>query len=190
MSTRLILLIVVAGGLAIAFAVKSSSPPSAEAEADSATKLDGAAGVSLEEYRLLQTALADRPLAGSEPEVPPEFVLDVSVDRTGRKNRIYVDISEVHGYYVETFRLLLYYKPTPDTTVDDSPLKIDHFVDRFLPANETLRVCFDVVPAELGRIGGALGGDDNWGAVVVSYNRARAQNPDPLPKLPNAFDCD
>lgn len=190
MSTRLILLVLVAAGLAIGVGVKFSAPPNVSAEVDEDQLFAGKSGVPFDVVAQTQKALADRPLPGSEPPVPPEFILDVSVDPTGKKNRLYIDVTEVHGYYVETFRFGLYYKLTPDMSYEESPLTVDHFVDTFVPANDTLRVCMDFVPAELNRAEGVMGTDENWGAVVLFHGRAREKNPEPLPLLANAFDCD
>ncbi len=189
MSKRLILMVLVAGALAVTFAMKSSAPPQTEAAPGDDQMLAGERGVTLEQYRKLQTPLDKRALPGREPEEEPEFVVDVSVDPTGRKHRAFIDISEVHGFYVETFRIGLFFKPSPDTTLEDSPIKIDHFADQYIPANGTLRTCVDVVPSELNKAGGVMGADENWDAVVLSHGRVREANPDPMPVQADAFDC-
>lgn len=189
MKIRLILLVVVAGGLAIAFAVRSSAPPQSGAPETEDAVLAGERGVSLEQYRLLQTSLDRRELSGREPEVGPEFIVEVSVDPTGRKNRAFVDISETHGFYVETFRIGVFFKSKPETTLDDSPLTVEHFADQFIPANGTLRTCIDFNPNELNKVGGVMGLDENWHAEVLTYGRAREANPNPLPEQAEAFDC-
>ena len=138
----------------------------------------------------MQKALSERDLPGREPAEEPEFFINVTVDPTGRKNRLFLDVSEAHGYYVETFRFVVWYKPTPATTLGESPLRIEDFKDVYLAANETLRVCVDLVPSDLAKTNGDMGADENWDAVIVRHGRAREQNPDPLPILADAFDCD
>ena len=186
MSARLMILVVAAGTLAVAFAVRSSSPPYQGVRVEADQELAGDVGRSVHDYRVLQTPLSKRPLAGREPENEPEFLINVSVDPTGRKNRAYIDISEVHGYYVETFKLGLMYKATETESIQ----LIEHFVDRYLPADDTLRICVDLVPLELNKVGGIMGHDEDWDAVVLSHGRVRETNPDPLPELAEAFDCD
>jgi hypothetical protein len=191
MTVRLIILVVVAGFLAVAFAMKSSAPPIEPSEADFGEELVALKdGTTIEQVREMQLPLGDRFLPGEEPDVPPEFDVRVSVERTGRKFRLFLDISERHGYYVETFRVIAWYKPTPDTTEHESPIVIEDFKEVYLPANDTVRVCLDAVPSEVGKIpDGDLGTDANWGADVIFYGRARTQNPQPLPLLADAFDC-
>jgi hypothetical protein len=189
MSIRLILLILVAAGLAIGFAMKSSAPPTMQTEA-AELAFDTDDGRTLDEIREEQRTLAERPLPGEEPPVEPEFAVAVSVDPTGKKNRLLLDVTEEHGYYVESFRIGVWYKPTPDTTLQESPWRSETFVDLYLKSNETLRVCMDLVPAEANKFGGHLGSAENWEGKVLWHNRSREKNPAELPRLAEAYDCD
>ena len=187
MNPRLIILIVVAAGLAVFFAIRLSSPPKPEAQT---VVNDGLSPAERERLKVIQTPLRNRPLAGKEPDVPPELAIRVEVDPTGKKNRLDYYITEKHGYYVESFEIEFYYKPKPDTTPDDSPLAMIHRVENeYLKANDTLASCFFVVPAELEDVGGEIGASKNWGARILSHGRARMQNPDPLP-LVDKVKCD
>jgi len=189
MSIRLVLLVVIAAALAVGFAMKSSAPPPAPTEAADVS-YDTDDGRTLDEIREEQRTLAERPLPGEEPPVEPEFAVAVSVDPTGKKNRLLLDVTEAHGYYVETFRIGVWYKPTPETTLENAPWKAETFVDVYLKSNETLRVCMDVVPAEINRFGGHLGREENWEAVVLWHNRSRERNPEHLPRLAEAYTCE
>ena len=66
-------------------------------------------------------------------------------------------------------------------TEEDSPLVLNQFFDRYMPARENLRLCLEVVPAELQRVGGDIGATSDWNAEVVWHNRWRANNPNQFP---------
>ena len=108
-------------------------------------------------------------------------VVQVEVDRSKGKNRLFFTISEAHGFYVEQFRVRFWYVKEGVTGPEDSPVNVTQFFDRFLPAKDTLRVCMEVVPAELTRVNGDMGDTSNWKAEIVWHGRARAKNPDPMP---------
>ena len=188
MSPRLIILIVVAAGFAVFLALRMSAPSKPEQQV---ALDDGVTDAERQKLREAQTPLWQRKLAGKEPDVPPDLAIRVEVDPTGKKNRLHYYITEAHGYYVETFEIEFYYKPTPDTTSENSPLTITHRAENeYLKAKDTLASCFDVVPAELADVGGSIGTSKNWGAEIVSHGRARMQNPDPLPVLEKVAKCD
>ena len=140
----------------------------------------------------LQTALSKRALAGEEPAEEAEFDVQVEVDTTGQKRRLYFYLTEAHGYYVETIDIDFYYKPTPDTEYEESPLVVPVHLDEYLKANEVGEGCIEVVHAELDDVSEeiTMGTSENWEAVVVDYGRARAENPDPLPPAEKTVHCD
>lgn len=183
MSMRLVILVVVAGALAVAFAMRSSAPPEPPDKFDT--------GLSDQELRLVrekQTMLLNRPLPGREPEVPPEFNVEVVVDPTGTKNRLYFYITEAHGYYVEDFALLVWFNSTGFEAGPENSRTFQHYVNKYLKANDTLVDCMELVKPELDSLGGDIGTDRNWGAEVTSHGRAREKNPDPLPIPADDFD--
>jgi hypothetical protein len=176
MNPRLLILIVVAAGMAIYFAsIKSGSkpvdtPPDSLMTAEEQQRIDD-----------VKKTLDKLPLAGSEPAEEPDVAVQVEVDRSKGKNRLYFTITEAHGYYVEQFSVRFWYVKAGVTGPEDSPVNITQFFDRFLPAKGTLRVCMEVVPAELKDVGGDMGDSGNWKAEIAEHGRARAQNPDPMP---------
>ena len=178
MSIRLVILLVLVVCLAVAFAVRSSAPP----PAPTAAELDsGLTPEELNEIRIQQTPIVERELAGSKPEVPPEFFVYVRVDPTGKKNRLYLDVTEAHGYYVEGLTLDVWFSPGGAETGPGRSGVFTHYINKYLKANETLVDCMDLVRPEIERIGGDMGVDADWAADVVRYGRARVANPDPLP---------
>ncbi len=124
-----------------------------------------------------QLELRERHLEGEEPDVPPVFQIQVEVPQDVGGNRIYLHITEEHGYYVETFNIYLYKKETPDQFVE---LRYN----RYLEANGTLTIKENIVGPELAtNFGGEMGTSEDWEARVQRYGRARVENPDPLPEL-------
>lgn len=185
MGPRLVILLVLAVILAILAGVKFSSPkPETVSNAPEATNTGDVEMIGVTNKRL-----DERPLAGEEPPVPPEFSIQVEVNKSTGKNRLEYWITEEHGYYVETFQIRFFHKENPDDTLADSSFFFDHFVNKFVPARESLHDCIEVVSAELVNVGGDIGETDNWGAEILTYGRARMENPDPLPLLSNVVDC-
>lgn len=184
MKPRLIILVVAAAALTLYMATRTAAPPPNEADDDTALKGDELANI-----RLLQTLLELRPLEGQEPPEMADLSIQVEVDPTGEKNRLYYYITEAHGYYVETFKITFYFKPDPDTPIEDSPLRVSTYLDDYLKAKDTLRSCTEIVPGELGRVGGVMGTSEQWGAEITEYGRARMHNPDPLPPLTEVGKC-
>lgn len=186
MQPRLIILVLVAIGLGITAAIKLSGkstavePPTDQLDAD----------VDRAQIELLQTMLGARPLAGEEPPEEPDLQIQVAVNTTSGKNRLDFWITEAHGYYVEEFVLEFWYKTEPDMQPEDSPLTVPHNLQAYVQANQTLRDCVEVVPAELDRVGGDIGTTENWGARILRHGRARVKNPDPLPPLADRLPCD
>jgi hypothetical protein len=189
MKPRLLILIVLAGGLAVYFASASNKPAGAPQNGLDPTSGDDR-NLTERQRRESITDLAALPLAGDEPAEPADLSVTVAVDTSSGKNRLYVTLSEAHGYYVESFRVRLWYKDTPDTGYADSSLRLQAVIDKYIRANETLRDCLEVVPAELASIGGDIGSTEDWRAEIAWHGRARAQDPDPLPYRPNDGRCD
>lgn len=188
MNVRLLILIVVAGGMAVYFAVgKNKESVVIEIDEDPTSNEPGGS------KKIETRTPADFPLPGREPADPPEapddFAVTVEVDRSTGKNRLYFNITEKHGYYVETFRLLAWYKRPGVTGPEDSPLTVPHYLNDYLKANETLRTCIEVVPAELSRVGGDIGKSENWEARIDHYDRAREKNPDQFPPVIRVNSC-
>ena len=177
MSIRLIILLLAAGGLAVGFAMKVSSPQEVIEEPE------------VFEPDPCQTPLANRTLVGKEPETEPVFDVQVEVDHSTNKNRLVFNVSELHGYYVESIRILYWYRTRPDMTPEESPLRLEHYMDKYISSNEVLRECIELVPAEMRHIDGDIGEAENGAAEVTDYNRARLVNPDNLPGR-CGFECE
>lgn len=191
-SPRLLILIAAAAGMAIFLAMRPASPAPDVVAAKEPTFLPAEEGQSLEQIRGLQKMLSERELPGEDPVIPAEFDVQVEVDPSGEKNRLYYYINELHGYYVETVRLELWYVETPDTTRDESQLVVPAVINDYIKANETYKGCLEAVPAELNDLAGhpGIGTDENWRGRVISYDRARETNPDPLPLVVRMSTCD
>lgn len=187
MSARLLILIVLAGGLAVYFAVAKNRAPTVVEPA--AEDDDGITKEERERIDQEKIELYQRPLPGKEPAEAPDLAVTIELDRTSGKNRLYFNISESHGYYVETFRIQVWYTRAGVTGPEDSPLRFTVYKNEFLKANETFRTCAEVVPAELSRVGGDMGTTQNWDARIISHGRARGKNPDPLPLVTDMDRC-
>jgi len=187
MSARLLILIVLAGGLAVYFAVaKNQAPAVVEPTIENE---DWMTQEEVDRVREEGIEVCKRPLPGKEPDVPPDLAVTVEVDRISGKNRLFYNITESHGYYVETFRVQVWYVRPGVTGPEDSPSRFEVYFDNFLKANETFRTCAEVVPAELSRVGGDMGTTENWDARIVWHCRAREKNPDPLPIVTEMDRC-
>ena len=124
-----------------------------------------------------QLLLSERLLDGEEPDVAPILVVQVEIPDTVGGTTLYLNITEEHGYYVESFFVHVYKKETPGQFVE-------FFLNLFLEANGTLRVEQNIVPAEMAsKFGGSMGTSEDWAARVARYNRARVESPNPLPDL-------
>lgn len=180
MKARLLILLVAAIGLAVFFATRSVPSLNDSSAADLRSMVP-------DEIKNAQVMLRDLPLPGEEPP-DVDLSIQVEVNPADAKNRLYYYITEAHDYYVEQFEITFYYKPTPDTVIEDSPLRVPALVDEYLKAGETFEGCIEVVPAELGNIGGEMGMSENWDAELT-YDRARAEDPDPLPPDKRLVEC-
>lgn len=187
MSARLLILIVLAGVLAVYFAVgKNRAPAVVDPAAEDDEWMTREERDRIDQEKI---ELPNRPLPGEEPPEPPDLAVTVEVDRTSGKNRLYFNITESHGYYVETFRINVWYKREGVNGPQDSPLHFTVYKNEFLKANETFRTCAEVVPAELSRVGGDMGTTENWDAEIIFHGRAREKNPDPLPAVTDMDRC-
>ena len=165
MNARLVILILVAGALAIYFAMRSSAPPNEEDISFPTYPDQDEDRPKPEELELLST----QHIPGEEPPEDPEFDVRVEVDTSTGKNRLYLNITERHGYFAESFSVVIWYKDASTTGPDDSPLVLTHYINKYLKANETFRDCLEVVPAELANIGGDIGDTGDWEAKLSPY---------------------
>lgn len=167
MKPRLLILCACLGGMAIWVALTGSAPadPVGEIEEQS------------QEVQDSKKMLYEWDLPGEEPSVELEFDMSVWVDDADDKNRLYFSISEIHGYYVESLSLDFYYKPTPETTYEESRLRLPMYVNAYIKAGETLTSFVEVVPGELKAVDGDFGTTENWGLEITYFGRAREKNP-------------
>jgi hypothetical protein len=189
MKPRLVILLVVVILLAVVWAVKVSAPRPAVVD-EAVTQIEDDANLSEKDYRELGTPLSKRPLPGREPPEEPELSVQVDVNTSSNKHRLDYYISEAHGYYVEAFQIEFWYKIRPDMQPADSPLRFVHHLEDYVQANQTLKDCLEVVPAELSQVGDEIGTSENWDARVIWHGRARVENPDPLPRVARIRTCD
>ncbi len=186
MNARLLILIVVAGALAVGLALRPMKPEKA-GQTKPGYQVPG--NRTIEAIRQGKQSLKKRNLPGETPPEAPIFHIDVEVDRSNGKNRLVYYLTEEHGYYVQWFRINFWYTDGTIESADESPLVVPQAIERYLKANDTLTYCLEVVHPELEKIGGDIGTSENWEATIVSYGRYRAQNPDPLPVLGEAGAC-
>jgi len=181
MKTRLILLLVLAIGMTMFLVFRPKTPENQQPDFEQTLTA---------EQELMKIPLSQRDLPGDEPPEPAEVRVSVEVDPQDAKNRLYLVFSEAHGYYVETLQVDIYHAVTDDETGEQ---ELQYFMsnpfDVYIEAKEVLRHCILLVPAEMQRIDGNLGTSDDWEAEVTSYGRARVENPDPLPPLPEESWC-
>jgi hypothetical protein len=187
MKPRLLILIVAAAGLAVYFASLKSRPVSTKVDAPDESILSDEERKQID---LTQKMLDTFPLSGKEPAEPADLSVLVEVDRSKGKNRLYFTISERHGYYVEQLKVRLWWKKGGVKEPKDSPLDAEQFFDRYLKANETLRLCMEVVPFELAKVGGDIGRTEDWGSEIAWHGRVRDKNPNPLPPDKDLGRCD
>jgi len=183
MKARMLILLVAAAGLAIYYALRE--PPVHEVPIQTAEGKPP----DWEHEKPLWTF----PLPGDLPDVPPSFDITVEVDTSSGKNRLYFNVTETHGYYVEAPRIRFWYSGGDKyPNFEDSPITRTHYLNRYVKANETLRFCIELVPAELAHVGGDIGATGDWSAIVIHYppGRYRVANPDPLPRVDESTLCD
>jgi hypothetical protein len=189
MGVRLLILVALAGGLAVYFAFAKKPAPAAEPEQDTLIMTASGGVGETETVREIQKLVTEQDIGGEEPEVEPEFDLKVEVDTSSGKNRLYFTISEKHGYYVDEFQLVAYWVEEGVTGPEDSPLSVPIHLNLYKKANETLRTCVEIVPAELANIGGDIGTTKDWEVMLAAYGRAREENPDKFPVISEVGQC-
>lgn len=178
MSARLLILVALAAGLAVYFATKKPAVPQAIEELEAPSAKERA---DLDE---VQTPLPKRNIIGEIPSEKPRVSVKFEVESTKGKNRLVFYITEEHGYYVDGFEIDFWYKANPEMTRSQSPLPLNHkILNRYLPANETLKDCLELTDAEMRRINEDMGTSENWGAEIKAFGHYFSKNPDPLPKL-------
>lgn len=178
MKPRLIILLSLVVILGIYFVTRSPS---------TSTPVDDSSGSG---HKVIKD-LTQQDIPGEEPTVPPEFDVRVEVDQSKGKNRLRYSISEKHGYFVETMRVIFWYvKPGENTTEENTALTVPHYINDFIEAKKTFEGFIEVVPAELSNVGGKIGTTENWRGRVIWHNRARMQNPSPLPERPGSASSD
>lgn len=178
MNARLIILIVLAGALAVYFALRKPPAPKPIEEIEAPNPQERA---DLDE---LQTPLPSRNLTGLTPPERPRFSIRMDVDNSKGKNRLLMYISEEHGFYADGFDIDFWYRKTPDMPRADSPLPLNHkILNRYLPARETLVDCIELTDAEMRRINEDMGTAENWAAEIKHFGHCFLDNPDPIPRL-------
>ena len=170
MKPRLLIMFACLAGMAIWVAMPGPAPADLVGEIEEPSQ----------ELQDSKKMLYEWELPGEEPSVELEFDMNVWMDDTDDKNRLYFSISEIHGYYVETLNLDFYYKPTPETTYEESRLKLPVYVNNYIKAGETLTSFMEVVSGELKAVDGDFGTTENWGLEITGYGRARENNPEVL----------
>lgn len=180
MGARLIILILFGALLAVYYAVRTPAAPNAHVQEEHFKSLIDEPGLLLWHYDL----------PGTEPIEPPDLELTFRVDPNDGKNRIYFNLSEAHDYYVETFVLEFWYLSDPDMAFEDSPVQIEHYVDKYIKAGDVLEDYLDVADAELANVDGQLGTTENWAGRLTGRGptRARTTNP-PEPRREEVQDC-
>lgn len=190
MNARFLILLAVAGGVAVYAVIRAPSEPVGSVTSDAPV----ISGTEEEAAKIKETQrnLWERDLPGEDPEIPPEFSVTVEVDQSKGKNRLVLYVTEANGYYAEYFNYHIWWHE-PGAVLDNprlqSPVFIDHWANRFMKAGEVFRECIEVVPAELEHVGYDIGTGENWSAIVKSCNRARAKDPDPLPTVTEIGHC-
>lgn len=184
MNARLLILIVLAGGLAIFFATRASAPAS-----DDPIRQTTGSPEEMERIKELETPLHERPLPGSEPQVPPVFDVRVEADLTSAMNRLFFYITEEHGYYVETFTIAIRHFDNPDLEWEDGTYVASTYILDILKANETLKLCADITNNELEALGGVMDDSSHWRAQVTKHGRAREKNPEKFPLVDDFGKC-
>lgn len=184
MNARLLILLGLAVILGVGLYAKKSVQSTATTVQEAADEDEDLSPEEREQIRQRQKLLEERDLPGEDPPDPPELSIQVEVDRSSGKNSLCAYITEAHGYYVETFEINMWYKGRDEITGEETrPLSFRHYANKYLKANDTLKECIQVVPAELSLVGGDIGTSEDWDAEIIRYGRARLENPAPLPPL-------
>lgn len=190
MNARFLILLAIAGGIAVYAVVRPPSEP--VGSVSSAEPVIPGSESDADRIRKTQKSLWELELPGEDPKIPPEFSINVEVDQSKGKNRLVLYVTEANGYYAEYFNYHIWWHE-PGVVLDNpraqSPVFIDHWANRYMKAGEVARECIEVVPAELENVNDDIGTSENWSAKVESCYRARAKNPDPLPTVTEIGHC-
>ena len=175
MNARTLILLVLAAGLAVFLAMRTSAPPTPPVQ------------------DVTQGTPADPGLLwpGEEPDEPPEFDIQLEIDTSTGKNRLVYYVTETHGFYVNTFYIRFWWHPAGETIDEqDSPHSFRHFVNNYIKAGETLKDCIEVTGPEIANAGGDIGTAENWSAKVEDWIHVRLKNRDPLLEVdPTGRNC-
>ena len=175
MSARILILLVVAAGLAVFVALRIPAP---------GTQVDQQRAQDRPPDEKTLLLIQRDPPPGEEPDVPPEFDIKVEVDTSSGKNRLVFYITEAHGYYVQVPYVQIWRKePGQEIQPEHALYVIDLMVDNYIKANETFKDCIEVTGPELADVGGDIGTNENWAARVYDHSCARVKNPDKFPEL-------
>ncbi len=192
MKARLLILVVLAGGLAVWAATRPPTVIDGGDDGPTIMTSDGSTQkVASDDINEAQKMLWERELPGEEPAEEVNLSMDLEIETSNGKNRMVFYITEAHGFYVEDFDINFWYTGG-DENMDprDSPLSVKHrAANRYLEANGTLKECIELVPGELRHIDYDIGETEDWNAEIVKHGRARAKNPDPLPILSDVPRC-
>ena len=174
MSARTIILLVLAAGMAVFLALRSSAPPTPPEPPLPVNDNDNTSG-------LLWTLEGPCEPPCEEPDIPPEFDIQTEIDTSSGKNRLVLYVTEAHGFYVNTMYLRIWFHEAGEVIdQEDSPHSFQHFVNNYVKAGETLKYCIELTDPEIAAAGGDIGTGDNWSAEVEEWSHVRAKNRDPL----------
>lgn len=186
MTARLLILLALAVGLGVFFLVTDRT-----VEVPDVPQEGIAFEEDLDEIRARQKMIWQQGIeCEQEAPTPAEISVQVWLDPADGKNRLYYALTEANGYYVDTITLTFWYKENENVQPEDSPLVIDLPLNNYIPPNEPLNECLDVVWAELQSIGGDMGASENWAGRVEKYYLACLGNPKFLPIVTKATSCD
>ena len=121
---------------------------------------------------------------------PADMSIQIRLDPDDGKNRIYFELAEAHGFYLDTCNLVFWYTDGDNATgIGSSPIVVRHVLNDYVEAGRRLRSCIDVSGAELERVGGDMGQTDNWRATINACHRACEGNPTYFPMVTTAVRC-
>lgn len=192
MKPRLLILVVLAVGVAVFWAWKRSAPAAngAGVLAPDITdeQIADSSGMTSEEIkkkREEQTLLPNRPLNCERAPDKPTVNVRLEVDTSAGKSRMWLYLTEANGWYAQHFAIDIWYTGGDDSvTPEESKHAFEIRKDEYIRAKDTLKTCIELNPAEIARVGGSIGSSSDWKAeVTYTDRRACLKDPDPLPIL-------